>query len=131
MEKPTLAQRFIEDSHEVQTNVCTLMEWTMERYAQIQYETGLQFLYRWILFDDAIRLQMEKSKEFWSWWRLCWFNYDQNILAYKWSIEQERLIRRREIYLELHDVNRMIIDGDTPKDPVILSALKQKEVVHG
>ena len=61
-----------------QKTMCVLFEISLEKYFEIQYQTGLQFLD--YLYTDELIKELEVSKYFWNWWKMEYVLIDEKYL---------------------------------------------------
>jgi hypothetical protein len=91
-----------EEIRQLQTNILTLLGWDEMRYNEFMYESGVEFIRRYYLYPDLMRC-VERSKTFWNWWKVIWWNQDENMLTFTLPAGFGRQ-RTLELYYKLHDV---------------------------
>lgn len=77
--------------------VCQLLAMSEDSYCSMQYECGLKYLDLLYPIDPRRKNVMERSKEFWSWWRCVWASYDLGFLE---SVTEEEPIEDRLLWYE-------------------------------
>ncbi len=115
--------------------VCELLGWDEQQYAEYQYNTGLEYMELYTL-DDAMACEvLERSKIFWSWWKNAWANRDECFM-----VEKIKLIDRATaiaLYYGVHDALALaeelrpdaIVLGDSYKQ--MIGEVMEKEVANG
>lgn len=102
----------------IKVAVCQLLAMSEDSYCSMQYECGLKYLDLLYPIDPRRKNVMERSKEFWSWWRCVWASYD---LGYLESVSYEEPIEDRvDWYEKLHSAyvlyceikpNRVVVES--------------------
>lgn len=81
--------------------ICLILNWSIEEYTEMQYETGISYLACYIPGDQAGADMLIRSKIFWSWWCNHWAGRDRAF--YESGVEGLTLQERHLIYMAVHD----------------------------
>ena len=89
----TLIQQRQTAAFTAKETICHKLGWDANKYAQHQYQTGLEYL-RLYTLDDAMAIAtLERSKIFWNWWKNAWANRDEtfihNSTIFNWNYPVE------------------------------------------
>ncbi|HML58492.1 MAG TPA: hypothetical protein PLU07_07150 [Ferruginibacter sp.] len=102
--------------------VCKLISISEDSYCTMQYECGLKYLELLYPIDPRRRDMMERSKEFWSWWRCTWASYD---LGYLESVtENEPIEDRIDWYEKLHSA--YVLYCEIKPNRVVVESINQR-----
>lgn len=91
--------------HQSKTSITKLLNWNELQYAELQYNSGLQYLSFYIPDDPQGIDMLERNKLFWNWWKNQWAMRDLAFL--ECPIENLHIQKRISLYLELHDPVRL------------------------
>lgn len=61
----------------IQSRVCDLLQWKPEEYAQVVFNTGLEYLIEYLGTSGTPVTTMAQRKVFWAWWQARWDERDQ------------------------------------------------------
>lgn len=95
--------------------VCEILSFDQLQYCQFQYLTGLDFIKAYYP-EGYLQNAIERSKTFWSWWKLKWMNRDYVFLHS--DIERQELSMRYRYFSALNDVS--ILRNELIPIPAIL-----------
>lgn len=84
----------------IKVKICRLLGWDEMQYNRTIYECGLAFIEKYYRDADLIRAA-ERSKAFWDWWKVAWWNADENMLTFQIPAGFSKQ-KVREIYEYLH-----------------------------
>ena len=71
-----------QQAEEVKQRVMELLGWDEQRYANNQYEKGLEYLEQYLPNDEWARKQYSLTRAYWSWWRIQWHLRDELFVAH-------------------------------------------------
>ena len=57
-----------------------MLEWTELEYCYLQYEQGLVFLEKYLNGDAYAISLLERTAEFWGWWKSQWLQRDEEFM---------------------------------------------------
>ncbi len=100
---PTQIEIINHEREETQRQVCQLLQVREDYSAENVYLTGIDFINLYYATASGMALAAERSKLFWSWWKLEWQVRDDAFLADK--LGDIALEYRRRIYIDLHNPN--------------------------
>jgi len=89
-----------------QKTICVLFEISEEKYFEIQYQTGLQFLE--YLYTDELIKELEVSKYFWNWWKMEYVQIDEK---YLYALKEEGVYATIENYAYYHAKAELMVDS--------------------
>lgn len=115
----TTAQIFnsnLSTDNSVKQQVLRALGWDIEMYAYFQYETGLEYLTRYIKNDPSGIDMLERSRIFWNWWKNHWLQRDSQFLREcTGDVNRKRIV---QMYKTKHSVDHLI--GEIYPSAVIL-----------
>jgi len=98
-----------------QARVIDLLKWNMAAYSAFLYNSGLQYLEKYMRRDeDAIR-KLTPRKEFWNWWKTLWNARDEAFIQEWDGLEDEvQAEDMRTLYRDIHNVDVLVCEVAPP-----------------
>lgn len=119
-------------ANQVRRQVCTLLGWTYDQYAEFIYERGIAYLHWYLPALEEQRNKLERSKLYWNWWKNSWMLRDE-VFAYNLTVFPLKLANMERIYRETHNSRELLLEGLQPPKCVtqyLFFEPKLKEVVY-
>lgn len=79
-EKSSHATVYQQAYDRLKKRICKQLQWDEMQYAEFQYKTGIAYLHWYLPCDDYGRKQLERSKLYWSWFKVQWNEHDMLFL---------------------------------------------------
>ena len=97
----------------IQAEICALLGWDEMHYSQFVYDNGLLFIQKYYRYDDLIQC-VERSRAFWNWWKVIWWNTDENMMTFVFPVGFSKQ-RAFELYCYLHNVDPLVNETLPPR----------------
>ena len=113
-EQPTFTMR----------EMALLLNCSIEKLCEIQYQYGIAYLHWYLPCDPRARRTLEGSKLFWNWYKFQWEQMDLALIE-DVCFQDESIKQRRIFYQEFHNARAMC--EEVKPNTVVLSELNKKE----
>jgi hypothetical protein len=95
----TAAKTYKRKADAIKEQVCELLSITDYEYAEKQYLQGVAYLYWHLPNEPILRMAFERSKIYWTWWKMMWVARDEVFINHAAMMSSKV---RHELYQELH-----------------------------
>lgn len=96
----------------IQQIVLKRLHWTWDEYTTYQYERGIDYLAKYLEFDQEGQRILQGERYFWGWWLMRWLQRDAEFII---SSDGQHELVCRELYHVIHDADELIVAMKPPK----------------
>lgn len=121
--KITTAETFNINYTATMQEVCKLLHWDEQQFADRRFENGIAYIQWYLPVDDRGRATLRASKIFWSWFKGISMKCDDEFIK-QVATEYMTVGERRECYAAAHNPHSLAVD--CKPNSVVLNELKKQ-----